>query len=204
MLAISSAKPEGGESAVWILPVTGGEPKLLTKETPSYFHGWSPDNTEVVYVAKRDGKSVYNIYKKSVQGGKETALTNIEAGQHVDGCEFSPDGKYIYYNGNHTGKMQIWRMKPDGSGRQQLTFDEYNNWFPHVSPNGKLIVFLSYPPDTDPNSHPSYRRVLLRTLPVNIGEPKVIAYLYGGQGTINVPSWSPDSKQVAFVSNSGK
>jgi Tol biopolymer transport system component len=204
MLAISSAKPEGGESAVWILPVTGGEPKLLTAETPSYFHGWSPDNTEVVYVAKRDGKTVYNIYKKPVEGGKETALTNIEAGQHVDGCEFSPDGKYIYYNGNHTGKMQIWRMKPDGSGRQQLTFDEYNNWFPHVSPNGKLIVFLSYPPDTDPNSHPSYKRVMLRTIPVNIGEPKIIAYLYGGQGTINVPSWSPDSKQVAFVSNSGK
>jgi Tol biopolymer transport system component len=203
MLAISSSKPGGGESAVWILPITGGEPKLLTEETPSYFHGWSPDNKSVVYVGRRDGKSVYNIYKKPIDGGRETALTNIEAGQHVDGCEFSPDGRYIYYNGNHNGKMQIWRMKPDGSGRQQLTFDEYNNWFPHVSPNGKIIVFLSYPPDTDPNSHPSYRRVMLRTIPVNIGEPKVIAYLYGGQGTINVPSWSPDSKQVAFVSNSG-
>ena len=99
--------------------------------------------------------------------------------------------------------MQIWRIKPDGSGREQITSDNYNNWFPHISPDGKWILMISFSPDVDPNSHPSYKRVMLRIMPVTGGEPKVLAYLYGGQGTINVPSWSPDSKQVAFVSNSG-
>jgi Tol biopolymer transport system component len=204
-LAISSSKPgvQGGGSAVWVLPLTGGEPKLITEKTPSYWHGWSPNNIDLVYVAIRDGKKVYNIYQNSRLGGDEVQLTDIEAGQHVDGCEYSPDGKYIYYNGNHTGTMQLWRMKPDGTGREQLTFDNYNNWFPHISPDGKWIFFISFPSDIDPNSHPSYKRVMLRLMPVTSGEPKVIVYLYGGQGTINVPSWSPDSKQVAFVSNSG-
>jgi TolB protein len=207
LLAISSTKVgpsgSGGGSAVYILPLTGGEPKLITEETPSYWHGWSPNNKEVVYVAIRDGKKVYNIYRNSIDGGKEVALTDIKDGEHVDGCEYSPDGKYIYYNGNHTGTMQIWRIKPDGSGREQLTFDEYNDWFPHISPDGKWILLISFPPDIDPNSHPSYKRVMLRIMPAAGGKPKVIAYLYGGQGTINVPSWSPDSKQIAFVSNSG-
>jgi TolB protein len=206
LLAIShmrQGKPGGG-STVYVLPLKGGIPKLVTEDTPSYLHGWAPNNKEVVYVAMRGGKTVYNLYRNSIKGGKEVALTDIKAGEHVDGCEYSPDGKYIYYNGNHTGTMQIWRMKPDGSGREQLTFDKYNNWFPHISPDGKLIVLISFPPDIDPNSHPSYKRVMLRIMPASGGEPKVIAYLYGGQGTINVPSWSPDSRQIAFVSNSGK
>jgi Tol biopolymer transport system component len=206
LLAISHMRQglPGGGSTVYVLPLEGGVPKLITEKTPSYWHGWAPNNKELVYVAMRDGKTVYNIYKNSTDGAKEVALTDIKAGEHVDGCEYSPDGKYIYYNGNHTGTMQIWRMKPDGSGREQLTFDKYNNWFPHISPDGKWIVIISFPPDIDPNSHPSYKRVMLRIMPVSGGEPKVIAYLYGGQGTINVPSWSPDSRQVAFVSNSGK
>jgi Tol biopolymer transport system component len=206
LLAISSQKPgaTGGGSAVFILPLKGGEPLLITEKTPSYWHGWAPNNKEVVYVAMRDGKKVYNIYRNSIKGGKEVALTDIKDGEHVDGCEYSPDGKYIYYNGNHTGTMQIWRIKPDGSGREQLTFDKYNNWFPHISPDGKWIVIISFPNDIDPNSHPGYKRVLLRIMPITGGEPKVLAYLYGGQGTINVPSWSPDSKQISFVSNSGK
>jgi Tol biopolymer transport system component len=202
LLAISNT-PQGEGSAVYILPLTGGEPERITENTPSYWHGWAPNNKEVVYVARRNGKTEYNIYRNSIKGGKEVALTNIKEGEHVDGCEYSPDGKYIYYNGNHTGTMQIWRIKPDGSGREQLTFDEYNDWFPHISPDGKWIVIISFPPDIDPNSHPSYKRVMLRIMPVSGGEPKVIAYMYGGQGTINVPSWSPDSKQISFVSNSG-
>jgi TolB protein len=203
LLAVSSsgAGTTGTSSAVWVLPLTGGEPKLITKETPSYWHGWSPNNKDVVYVAQRNGKKIYNIYRNSIEGGKEVALTDIKEGEHVDGCEYDPAGKYVYYNGNHTGLMQIWRIKPDGSGREQLTFDKYNNWFPHISPDGKWIAIISFPPDIDPNSHPSYKRVMLRIMPANGGEPKVLAYLWGGQGTINVPSWSPDSKQISFVSN---
>jgi len=203
MLAISHS-PKGSASKVFVLPLTGGEPKQVTENAPSYLHGWDPDNKHVVYVAIRNGKSVYNIYRNSINGGEETALTDISTGQHVDGCEYSPDGKYVYYNGHYTGTMQIWRIKPDGSGREQLTFDNYNNWFPHISPDGKWILMISFPATIDPNSHPAYKRVMLRIMPVTGGEPRVLAYLYGGQGTINVPSWSPDSKQVAFVSNSGK
>ncbi|MET0299953.1 MAG: hypothetical protein ABW036_09330, partial [Flavitalea sp.] len=116
--------------------------------------------------------------------------------------EYSPDGKYIYFNWTGSGTMQLWRMKPDGTQKEQLTFDEYNNWFPHISPDGKWIAFISFPPTIDPKDHPSYKRVSLKIMPLAGGAPKTIAYMYGGQGTINVPSWSPDSKRLAFVSNS--
>jgi TolB protein len=203
-LAISHQRQglQGGGSTVYVLPLEGGTPKMITERTPSYWHGWSPDSKEVLYVAQRD-TAIYNIYKNSIDGGKEVQLTFNKTG-HVDGPEYAPDGKYIYYNGSQSGTMQVWRMKPDGSGKEQLTFDEYNNWFPHISPDGKWMVFISFPPEVKPADHPSYKRVMLRLMPVNGGAPKVIAYLYGGQGTINVPSWSPDSKQIAFVSNSEK
>ncbi|HWB28685.1 MAG TPA: hypothetical protein VG738_24600 [Chitinophagaceae bacterium] len=205
MLAISSGRKglPGGGSTVYVLPLTGGEPKLITEQTPSYWHGWAPNGKEVVFVAQR-GTNIFNLYKTSINGGTEVALTTNTTG-HVDGPEYSPDGKYIYYNANVTGTMQIWRMKPDGSDREQLTFDEYHNWFPHISPDGKWMVFISFPIDIDPNAHPSYKRVMLRLMPLTApGAPKVIAYLYGGQGTLNAPSWSPDSKFIAFVSNSEK
>jgi TolB protein len=204
MLAISSHRTglAGGGSSVYVLPLSGGEPKLLTENTPSYWHGWNPNGKELVYVGMRDGKN-YDIYKIPVNGGNETKLTSND-GYHVDGPEYSPDGKYIYYNGSQSGTMQIWRMKPDGTNHEQITFDEYNNWFPHMSPDGRWMVMISFPPDINPKDHPSYKRVMLRLMPVSGGAPRVIAYLYGGQGTINVPSWSPDSKAIAFVSNSEK
>ncbi|HVY74792.1 MAG TPA: hypothetical protein VG890_08190, partial [Puia sp.] len=204
MLAISSHREgfPGGGSAIYTLPLTGGEPKLLTENTPSYLHGWNPNGKEVAIVAKRNGSRVYNLYAVALKDGKETALTSNTA-THVDGPEYSPDGKFIYYNANVSGTMQIWRMKPDGSDKQQLTFDEYHNWFPHISPDGKWMVFISFPQDIDPDAHPAYKQVMLRLMPLTTpGAPKVIAYLFGGQGTMNAPSWSPDSKYVAFVSNS--
>ena len=202
LLAISNSK-EGEGSAIYVLPLEGGEPERITELTPSYWHGWNPNNKEVVYVAKRSEDQPYNIFKASIKDGKEIPVTTFDYG-HVDGPEFSPDGEYIYYNGSQSGTMQIWRMKPDGSENEQLTFDQYNNWFPHISPDGKWMVFISFPETIPANGHPSYKRVTLNLMPISGGPSKVIAYLYGGQGTINVPSWSPDSKQIAFVSNSGK
>ncbi len=205
MLGISSHRDglPGGGSTVYTLPLTGGEPTLVTDSTPSYLHGWNPNGKEVVYTAQRLSTSpAYNIYKKPIKGGPEVQLTLNKKGL-ADGPEYAPDGKYIYFNSTQTGTMQIWRMKPDGSGQEQLTFDEYNNWFPHISPDGKWMTILSFQTTVAPDDHPFYKRVMLRLMPVNGGAPKVIAYLYGGQGTINTPSWSPDSKQVAFVSNSG-
>jgi TolB protein len=203
MLAISSHREglPGGGSTVYVLPLTGGDPKLITESTPSYWHGWNPNGKDVAVVGQRNGAKIYNLYKVPVNGGAEVALTSNTSG-HVDGPEYSPDGKYIYYNANPTGTMQIWRMKPDGSGKEQLTFDEYHSWFPHISPDGKWMVFISFPIDIKPDDHPSYKRVMLRMMPLSGGGPRVIAYLYGGQGTLNAPSWSPDSKHIAFVSNS--
>lgn len=204
MLAISHHRQgkEGGGSTVYTVPIAGGTPQLITEKTPSYLHGWSPNGKDLVFVGQRDGK-LYDIYKINSKGGEEIKLTSNN-GFHVDGCEYSPDGKFIYYNSSQSGTMQLWRMKPDGSASEQLTFDEYNDWFPHISPDGKWIAFISFEPSIKPADHPSYKRVMLRLMPAGGGAPRAIAYLYGGQGTINVPSWSPDSKSIAFVSNSEK
>ena len=191
----------GGGSTVYYLPIGGGDPVMVTDSTPSYLHSWSPDGKDVIYTAQRLSQSpAYNIYKKPVKGGPEVRLTQNDRGL-ADGPEYSPDGKYIYYNANLTGTMQVWRMKSDGKDPEQITFDEYNNWFPHISPDGKWIVIISFPPDIDPGDHPFYKHVMLRLMPASGGAPRVIAHLYGGQGTINTPSWSPDSKYLAFVSN---
>jgi len=134
-----------------------------------------------------------------VNGGAETRLTAAEGLD--DGPEYTPDGQYLYFNSVRSGTLQLWRMRPDGSGQAQVTDDQYNNWFPHVSSDGRWIVFLSFLPDVDPSDHPWYKHVYIRLMPAGGGAPRVLAYVYGGQGTINVPSWSPDSRRVAFVSN---
>jgi len=191
----------GGGSTIYKMPLTGGEPVEITRLTPSYWHGWSPDGKAVLYVGQR-GEDGYQIFSADVNSGLETQLTHFKMG-HVDGPAYSPDGRHIYYNGSQSGTMQIWRMRPDGSDREQITFDQYNDWFPHFSPDGKWMVFISFLDDIDVNDHPFYKRVMIRMMPVDGGAPIVIAHLYGGQGTMNVPSWSPDSKRIAFVSNPG-
>jgi Tol biopolymer transport system component len=187
----------GGQSAVFIVPVGGGTPKRVTPESPSYLHGWSPNGKALVFAGNRKGK--FDIYEISVKGGKEIRLTDSDGVN--DGPEFTPNGKFIYFNSSRTGKMQLWRMKPNGKEQEQVTHDEFNNWFPHISPDGKWIAFISFPPEIDPKTHPYYQECYIRLMPVEGGKPKVIAYLYGGQGSMNVPSWSPDSKRIAFVSN---
>lgn len=198
MLGISHhAEENDGGSTIYTLPVTGGEPTKITENAPSYLHGWSPDGKYLIYTAERNGQ--YDIYRIPSEGGKEKQLTDQKTLD--DGSEYSPDGNYIYFNSARTGTMQLWRMDADGKNQVQLTFDKYNDWFPHVSPDNKWIVFLSFPVEVPAGDHPFYKRVYLRIMPVGGTESKVIGYLYGGQGTINVPSWSPDSKKIAFVSN---
>ena len=191
----------GDRSVIYILPVTGSDrPVQVTADSlaPSYLHGWSPDGKRLIFTGRRKG--AFNIISIDIDSRKETPLTNTTTLN--DGPEFTPDGKYIYFNSVRTGTMKIWRMRPDGSDQQQITFDEYNDWFPHISPDGKWIIYESFPKDIDPASHPFYKPIYLRLMPAAGGVPRTIAYLYGGQGTINVPSWSPDSKRIAFISNS--
>lgn len=191
---------DNGDSGIYVLPVGGSsKPRKITKDGlgASYLHGWSADAKELVFTGNRNGQ--YNIFSVEIETGIETQLTNTPGLD--DGPEYSPDGKYIYFNSNRTGTMQIWRMKPDGSDQEQLTFDELNDWFPHISPDGKTMVFLSFGTDVESDDHPFYKHVYLRIMPVSGGEPKILTYIYGGQGTINVPSWSPDGKRIAFVSN---
>jgi len=200
MLAISHhAAEDSGASIVYTVPTTGGTPTRITAKGPSYLHGWSPDGHWLVFTGQRNDE--FDVYKISSVGGEEIRLTNTPGLD--DGPEFTPDGKYIYFNSSRTGRMQIWRMRPDGSEQQQITNDGFNNWFPHISPDGKWIAYISFPPEVAANDHPFYKHVLLRLMPIRGGPSRVIAYVYGGQGTINVPSWSPDGRRLAFVSNSG-
>jgi len=199
MLAISHhAVEDSGASIVYTVTATGGTPKRVTAKGPSYLHGWSPDGRWLVYTGQRNDD--FDVYKISVSGGEETRLTSTPGLD--DGPEYTPDGAYIYFNSARSGRMQIWRMRPDGSAQERITNDGFNNWFPHISPDGKWIVFISFPPDVAADDHPFYKHVLLRLMPIGGGPARVIAYVYGGQGTINVPSWSPDGKRLAFVSNS--
>jgi TolB protein len=192
-LAVSD-QTKSGKSLIYLLPARGGVPKPITTFAPSYWHGWSPDGNTLVYCGERNNE--FDVYSISVSGGDETRLTSAKGLD--DGPDFTPDGKYIYFNSERSGSMQIWRMKPDGSDQEQVTSDEFNNWFAHPSPDGKWIVFLSY--DKSVSGHPENQPVKLRLMPISGGPIQELASLFGGQGTINVPSWSPDSKNVAFVS----
>jgi TolB protein len=194
LLAVSDQSQEDHKSLVYVLPFAGGTPRRVTKNAPSYWHGWSPDGKTLAFVGQRSGD--FDIYTIPVEGGEEKRLTTAKGLD--DGPEYSPDGQYIYFNSERTGHMQIWRMKADGSEQEQVFADENNNWFPHISPDGKYMVFLTY--DKSVSGHPENKDVMLRLMTLTDKKIKTIAQLFGGQGTINVPSWSPDSKTVAFVS----
>lgn len=198
-IAISHGTKEDGQSRIYTLPLSGTEfPRLITPLAPSYLHGWSPNGTQLAYCAERNGN--FDVYVIPAEGGEEVRLTTAEGLD--DGPEYSPCGQYIWFNSVRTGLMQVWRMKSDGSQQTQMTFDETrNSWFPHVSPDGKLVVFITYRKgDLKPGEHLANKHVELRIMPAEGGEPRTLVKLFGGQGTINVNSWAPDSRRIAFVS----
>ncbi len=197
-IAISHMTEADGLSRVYTMPISGGEPRLVTPEGPSYLHGWSPDGKTLIYCAQRAGE--FDIYSIPAGGGQERRLT--DAPGLNDGPEFDNTGEYIWFNSVRTGLMQAWRMRADGSGQTQMTFcQDRNTWFPHVSPNGQLVVMLAYRKgDLAPHEHLPGKEVELRLMDAAGGPVRTIAQLYGGQGTINVNSWSPDSRSFAFVS----
>ena len=201
-LAVSGAddNEKGWGSYIYVLPVDGGTPRLVTPNSPSYLHGWSPDGKTLAYCAFRDNEKGADIYTISANGGDEKQLT--DAPGLDDGPEYSPDGKYIWFNSVRTGLMQVWRMKADGSEQRQMTYDlNRNAWFPHVSPDGKQVIYITYHVrDLEPDQHLANKNVELWMMRSDGGKPRLMAHFLGGQGTINTNSWAPDSRHVAFVS----
>ena len=206
LLAFSASSPTSPKSQVFVSDANGQNVRLVTPKAPSYFHGWSPDSRYLAFVAER-GDGRYELYRVPAVGGAEERLTST--GGYDDGPEYTPDGRWIYFNSNRGGRWNIWRIPPDGAGAkdaraQQVTSDEPEDWFPHISPDGRSIVFLSFPAGTEGHND-KMPHMLLRFI-ATPGEKaaaekiEVLAEFYGGQGTINVNSWSPDSKQFAYVS----
>jgi TolB protein len=192
-LVISDQSQER-RSLIYVVPIGGGTPERLTPLGPSYWHGWSPDGKTLAYCAERNGE--FDIYTVPAHGGPEKRLTSAKGLD--DGPDYSADGKFIYFNSDRNGTMQVWRMSSDGDQQEQITKDEFNNWFSHPSPDGKWLLMLSY--EKEVTGHPENKDVALRIMPLNGGKIEVLAKLFGGQGTVNVPSWSADSRKVAFVS----
>lgn len=182
-------------SKIYIVPISGGTPRLVTPTGPSYLHGWSPDMKKLIYCAQRDGE--YDIYEIPAEGGKERRLTDARGLD--DGPEYSPDGRLIYFNSERTGLMRIWGMNADGSGQRMISQGpESADWFAHFSPDGKWIAYLSY--DKSVEGHPPNKDVVIRLAEAGGANPRVLVTLFGGQGTMNVPNWAPDSRRFAFVS----
>ncbi|MCP9236931.1 hypothetical protein [Lewinella sp. JB7] len=182
-------------SCIFTVPITGGTPTRVTSLTPSFWHGWSPDGGLLAYTALRDGN--FDVYVTPVAGGIETRLTD-DPGLD-DGPTFAADGNHIFYNSVASGSMEIWRMHLDGSNKEQLTDDRYSNWFAQPSPDGRHFVFISYLTDQG-DGHPAMKEVVLRLYDLRDHSVRVLCGFTGGQGSINVPSWSPDGKRFAFVS----
>ncbi len=195
-----AVRPASGEdlcSRIYILPMSGGEAKRITPKPHSYLHGWSKDGKELAYCAFR-GTDV-DIYTIPADGGEERRLTGGQG--FNDGPEYAPNGEHIWFNSTRSGLMQIWRMNRDGSGLTQMTDTYSNNWFAHVSPDGKKVVYLAYAVDSlKPEEHLPNLPVSLWCMDYDGGNARKLTDLFGGQGTINVNSWSPDSKHIAFVS----
>jgi Tol biopolymer transport system component len=193
-LAISDQS--SGPSLVHVVPLAGGEPRQVTAIGPSYWHGWSPDGRRLAFVGMRPGGDG-DIYSIAVEGGAETRLTSAPGLD--DGPDYAPNGM-IYFNSERSGGMQIWKMNADGSDQRRVTHDPaFGDWFPHPSPDGRWVVFLSF--DGAVKGHPPNKEVSIRLIPLDESQPpRALFQLFGGQGTINVPSWSPDSAEFAFVS----
>jgi TolB protein len=204
-IAFSATLPPHKGSQVFLADADGNHIKLLASDSPSYFHGWSPDSGTLAFVAQRHGSGQYDIYGMPSAGGTEKQLTsNIH---HDDGPDYSPDNKWIYINSDRSGKEAIWRFPVDGAGHnderaEMVVNDGLEDWFPHISPDGKKMVYIGYPggtPTHDPRTVPIELKLVAIDHGKVAGSQKKLVEAIGGQGTLNVSSWAPDSMRFAYV-----
>ena len=191
-MAISD-KVETGMSCIYLLDAAGGEPRRLTENVPSYWHGWAPDGGEIAYCAKRN--EAFGIATLDLASGTERVLTDGTG--HADGPDYSADGAWIWFNWDKTGSAEIWRVRRDGSAFERMTEDARVNWFPHPAPDGTAVLYLSYPEGTE--GHPAGLNVELRLMDPDGGNIRTVAAFYGGQGSINVPCWEPGAARFAYM-----
>jgi TolB protein len=203
-IAFSATVPPHKGSQVFLADADGSNVKLMASESPSYFHGWSPDNKTLAFVAQRNGSGQYDIYSMPANGGPEKQLTsNVH---QDDGPDYSPDGKWIYINSDRNGKEAIWRFPAEGAGpndtkAELVVNDGLEDWFPHISPDGKKMVYIGYPAGT-PTHNPRDVHIELKLVTLDhgkVGSTKTVVEGIGGQGTMNVNSWAPDSVRFAYV-----
>lgn len=190
---VISDKTETGLSTIYTLPFAGGTPRRVTEKVPSYWHGWSPDGATLAYVGRRD--ETYQVYISAVDGSGETQITFDF--DHCDGPDYSSNGKYLWFNGDVNGAVDLWRVPVAGGAPERMTDDAFVNWFPHPSPKGGEVLYLAYAPGT--KFHPRDQDVSLRMLSEKDGSVRTLVELFGGQGTINVPCWAPGGDRFAFM-----
>ena len=184
-------------------PLAGGTAIRISDadDLMHFLHGVDPAGTRLAFVGvprrQAPGAAQALIHTMSSAGGDYRRLAHRHGA--ADGCEYSPDGRWLYFNVDaFDGRMQLARMRPDASELAQLTFDNCANWFPHLSPDGTRLVYLAFPPGTQ--GHPSDVWVEIKLIDLPEWRPgKTLARVFGGQGTMNVNSWSPDGERFAYV-----
>jgi TolB protein len=204
-LAFSATAPPGKDSQVFLADADGSHVRLMVADSPSYFHGWSPDNKTLAFVAQRHGSGQYDVYQVPAAGGTEEQLnSNVH---QDDGPDYSPDGRWIYINSDRSGKQAVWRFPSQGAGRndekaEMVVSDELEDWFPHLSPDGTKMVYIGYPAGTATHN-PRDAHIQLKLVAVDHDRVatgrKTLVEATGGQGTMNVRSWAPDSMRFAYV-----
>src|SRR5262245_40734687 len=175
----------------YLVPITGGAPKLLTNMSNGYPFGlaWTQDGREIVFT-KLSGVDRDGLWRTSVSGATPERLT--AAGDNVYSPAISRQGNRIAYTQSNAD-TNIWRFEaPNSPGRTggptKLIASTFHDNSARYSPDGKRIVFRS----TRSGSPEIW-------VCESDGSNRIKLTSFGGPNA-GSPSWSPDGRQIAFDS----